>query len=165
MQRTVRAMVLLAALGGLAATGARAGQYMGQAWERPPENGISWGARYAPNVPNMVGPHGEPVPVMAPPGMSEFSGADFARLTLAQSVPPQVLQAAYESGAIKPAAGAYPPGGCPGGMCAGGACPPGVGMPGMMPGMPGMPGGLPGMPGGCPWRACPRPGRWPPWAR
>ena len=135
MKRLLARTAILAVLtAAWPATMALGGPYMSEyynSFQQGPE-GCSSGARRGLSVPGVMGPHGEPVPMVFPYSAAPPSGEEAARAMLAQTVP-----CGFEA-AI--------PGGNPGmgmpGM-------PGMGMPGMpgmgMPGMPGM--GMPGMPG------------------
>jgi hypothetical protein len=143
---------------GIGAATALGGPYMSQVWRKPAPDGISWGAHTMPEVPTLVGPWGQPVPVAAPYNVKPPTGEDAARAMLSQSMPLELLQqTGYADGMpIPPILQA-------GGPCAGGACPaPGYAggyPPGMMPpagmisppGVPGLPPPpLPPPPGGGP---------------
>jgi hypothetical protein len=115
MQR-IRAIMGLAALLGLGAATALGGPYMSQYWNKPAPDGISWGPRFAPEVPTVQGAWGEPVEVASPYNIKPPNGADAARAMLAQSMPLEMLQ---QSGFMKDAS--FPiqqvGGQCPGGVC------------------------------------------------
>jgi len=135
---------LLTVLVGGAAT-ALGGPYMSQYWNKPAPDGAHWGPQFAPEVPTVQGPWGQPVPVAAPYNMKPPDGADAARSMLAQSMPLDLVQ---QSGYFKDSSMPIMP---VGGPCPGGACPaPGAGYPpGMMP--PGQmisPPGISGVPPG-----------------
>jgi hypothetical protein len=154
MNRTRGMLVLMAVLVGGAAT-ALGGQFMSSYYNKStePPDGIHWGVRYAPEVPTVYGPYGQPIPVAAPYNVAPPTGEAAARAMLAQSMPLDMLQQAgyLNNGSSAPIQQVAGP-------CPGGACPAPPGMPNMPPGMnispPGgaaMPPGVGGMaPGGLP---------------
>jgi hypothetical protein len=140
MNRKRAILVLLAVLGGGAAT-ALGGPYMSQYWSKElPPDGIHWGPSYVPEVPTVQGPWGQSVPMAAPYNVKPPNGSDAARAMLAQSMPLDLIQ---QSGYFKNASMPIMP---TGGPCPGGVCPPGMMPPGQMiapPGIAGSPGALP----------------------
>lgn len=147
MKRKLATMLLLAALIGWSSQAARAGKYMSQAWSTPTD-GARWGQRSVNEAPNLVGAWGQPVPITAPEKIKEPTGAEYARMMLAQSHPAGLLQqAGYNPppGLMggPPMPGVCPPGGCPTPGAGGFG---GAGAMGGYGGRPGMPN--PGMPAG-----------------
>ena len=146
---------LLAALVGSATFG-QTGRYMGGANNKTVD-GISNGVTYKTEVPNLVGPYGQPVEMKMPYAASPPTGDAMARAMMSQSVPLELagplsqrggglLQTQFGGGG-GPGLGSPPPGfGMPGmggpGMGGPGMGGPGMGGPGM--GGPGM-GGMPNM--------------------
>lgn len=132
-------MLALAVVLGIGAATAHSGPYMRRYWNKDTPDGSHWGPHYAEEVPTVVGPWGQPVPVAAPYYSNPPGGAEAARAMLASSVPLELIQ---QSGYFKDS-----PIQQVGGQCAGGMCPmPGAGPPGNMicpPGMPPLPKGLP----------------------
>ena len=95
MKRKLATLLLLAALVARGGATVWAGKYMSQAW-KPPADGASWGPRVAEEAPGYVGPWGQPVAVTAPDNSNVSPGAEYARMTLAQRYPSQLLmQAGY----------------------------------------------------------------------
>jgi len=120
MSRKVGWALLLAALGVAPGQLAYAGKFMSNAF-RPQPDGAHWGQRDVEEAPGLVGPWGQPVPVMAPAKAEEPSGAAYARSMLQQQYPQSVLQqVGYANG--------------PGPACAQGAC--NGAYPALVPGLP-----------------------------
>jgi hypothetical protein len=115
MKRTLAAVLLLTGLG----TAASAGPYMSGYWNKQtePADGVHWGARYANEVPNLMGPYGQPVPMVAPYNANPPGGADLARAMMQQSMPLGMVQqmgfAGGLGGGLQQTAGpvGMPPGG------------------------------------------------------
>jgi hypothetical protein len=135
MTRRTAAALLLAALGGLTVTqtGA-AGPFMNQWRQQQGSNpggieGASCGVRSVPTAPGMVGPYGQPVPVMAPPASDmPTTGQVMAQQTILRQLPPEVAAEVIQKsgqgammppgyyggpGGVVPAGIAGPPGGPP----------------------------------------------------
>ncbi len=90
MKRSIGGLVLLAALGGC--VNSQPGSYMSQARAPQAPGGASGGIYQAANIPNVMGPRGEPVAVMVPPtAIDPNSGHAAARDLLARSLPPEVV--------------------------------------------------------------------------
>lgn len=90
MKRKLAGWVLLAALAGWSSPAAHAGKFMSQAFN-PPVEGAQWGPRYPTQIPNMVGPYGQPVEQRAPALYREPTGADYAHAMLAKQYPTGLL--------------------------------------------------------------------------
>lgn len=150
---------LLAALLGPVAFGQGTGKYMSHVGKSPYES--TGNPTFRPEVPNLVGPWGQPIEMKMPYAANPAQGAEMAKTMLSHNVPLDLAAAMQRTAAGGGLAQAQycGPGGCNhsgGGMPAfGPGMAPGMGMPGMGPGM-GMPGmGMPGMggpggPGGMP---------------
>jgi len=121
MTRKAAALVLLAGLAGAA----HAGKFMAGYWTSSGD-GVSNGVRYYANAPGYVGPYGAPVPALNTGGLGTgrySAGEEFARMMLAKTMPPSMLQQVnYQTGhgsGQGPAPHGYPgmpgPGGLPGG--------------------------------------------------
>src|SRR5689334_12641734 len=92
MRKKLAVWTLLAAVGGFASPAAQAGKFMSQAYNQQPE-GARVGASYVPGAPNMVGPYGQPVEMVAPAVLREPTGADYARAAIMKTYPNELLQA------------------------------------------------------------------------
>ncbi|MFO0927976.1 MAG: hypothetical protein U0736_13200 [Gemmataceae bacterium] len=101
MKRKLAVYVLLAGLAGWGAPGVRAGKFMSQAFNQGTPEGASYGARYAPEVPQYIGPWGQPVVQHGSGTAREPSGADYAATLLYRQYPPEVLA---QAGLSAPAA-------------------------------------------------------------
>jgi hypothetical protein len=95
MKRKVGTMVFLAAACGWGGSAAWGGTYMSRVWNTAPDGGRN-GAYLGAEAPNLVGPYGQPVPIIAPASYNpqQVGGADYARAMLAQSFPADILQMA-----------------------------------------------------------------------
>jgi hypothetical protein len=113
---------------------AQTGRYMGNVWNKSCD-GVCSGTTYKTEVPNVVGPWGQPVEMKMPYAAAPPTGEAMARAMMSQSVPLELAGPLQQAGGgLVPAQYQCGPGGCgPGGM-------PGLGAP---PGMGGM--GGPGM--------------------
>jgi hypothetical protein len=129
-------MVLLAACTAWVTTDARGGGYMSHVWSNGPNagscgvDGAHCGAYAQPSAAGYVGPYGAPVPMAYPPMVAPVSEAEaLARMTLAQSLPPDLLrQISYNAGGpmgpqilLASGTGGQPPSGPPGAVAAVGA--------------------------------------------
>jgi hypothetical protein len=106
MKRTASALVLLAAVGGCVSNDNGPGVAMGPS-SCP---GGACAAQAPRTVNGAVGPWGQPVAAMYPDNTKPLTGAEYAKLTIANGMnpPDQMIQRAlYTQG------GACPPGGCP----------------------------------------------------
>jgi hypothetical protein len=94
MKRKAGVMVLLAGLGVWGSQAAVGGQYMSHVWNNTPD-GVQIRAQAVNEAPGLIGPWGQPVEATAPatlPGPP--GGADFARSSLMQAFPPDLVQQA-----------------------------------------------------------------------
>jgi hypothetical protein len=110
MKRKAGVMMLLAALSAWSSPAARAGSYMSHVWNNTPD-GAQISVHYQPDSPGLIGPWGQPVAATAPANFTGPTGADYARMALAQTFPPELLQAAYpnQGGGMPLQLMGYPP--------------------------------------------------------
>jgi hypothetical protein len=135
MKRKASILVLLAGLTG-GGSPALAGQFMSSVWNQQPD-GAGIRSYVMPDSGSLVGPYGQPVPIVAPAQLQEPSGADYARAMLARSFPGDVVQQAYR-GQLTPPHLLLMGGAGPGMPPSQGLAPPGGGPPGAVPALGGI---------------------------
>ncbi len=92
MKRKAAAAMFLAAFGGWGAMDAEAGKFMAGAFNPPAENGVSVGVRSYAEADGYIGAWGQPVPAAYASQSKEPSGAEYARMTMAAKLPPELLR-------------------------------------------------------------------------